>query len=215
MLGVLLAIAGGQTERWVYRYNGPGNSWDEANSIVAGADGNVYAAGWSYDSLTGYDFTIISLTPSGGERWVYRYNGPGDRYDDAYSIVYGADGNIYAAGYSTGSGTGNDFTAISLNPAPGIAEAGHPTADNAFGLAVGTIRNRALAYTLKLPEPAAVSLSLCDLQGRKLSSWQVPAAKGTSQHTRNLPDLSPGVYFLSAGVPGKELRESRKLIVLK
>lgn len=94
----------------------------------------------------------------------------------------------------------------------GIAEGNSQPAGNAFGLAAGTIRNRALAYTLKLPEPATVSLSLYDLQGRKLAFWQVPAPKGTSQHTRNLPDLSPGVHFLNAGVPGKGLRESAKLI---
>jgi hypothetical protein len=111
--------------------------------------------------------------------------------------------------------TNGDFTVISLNPTPGIAEGNSQPAGNAFGLSVGTIRNRSLAYTLKLPEPATVSLSLCDLQGRKLSSWQVPAPKGTSQHTRNLLVLSPGVYFLTAGVPGKGLRESRKLITVK
>ena len=59
------------------------------------------------------DFTVISLTIAGDENWIYRYNGPANDVDVANSIVYGSDGNIYAAGYSNGSGN-YDFTVISL-----------------------------------------------------------------------------------------------------
>jgi uncharacterized cupredoxin-like copper-binding protein len=81
VLGVLLAIASGQTERWVYCYNGPGYFTDEAYSLVAGAGGNIYAAGFSTGDTSGFDFAVISLTPGGTERWVYRYNGPGNMDD--------------------------------------------------------------------------------------------------------------------------------------
>ena len=37
------------------------------------------------------------------ENWIYTYNGPGNYADEARSIVYGLDGNIYAAGRSTES----------------------------------------------------------------------------------------------------------------
>jgi hypothetical protein len=112
----LFSIGTSQTERWVYRYNGPGYGGDIANSLVYGADGNIYVAGWGYGSDTTYDFTVISLTSTGTERWVYRYNGPANEsWDYAYSLVYGADGNIYIAGYSVGSGTFYDFTVISLS----------------------------------------------------------------------------------------------------
>jgi uncharacterized delta-60 repeat protein len=219
----VISLTSSGSERWVYRYNGPGNGQDWANSIVAAADGDVYATGMSTGGGAYGAFTVISLTSSGSERWVYRYNGPGFG-SEANSIVAGADGNIYAAGENFGYGTWYDLTIISLNPVPGIAEAGPLTSDNAFGLAAGTIRNHVISYTLKLPEPATVSLSLCDLQGRKLASWQVPAPKGTSQHTRNLLDLSPGVYFLKMGTPpvfGAKagsvpiFREGRKLITVK
>ncbi len=102
---------------WVYRYNGPGNDYDVANSIIYGADGNIYAAGYSIDTGSSLDFTVISITPAGSTNWVYRYNGPNSYYDEANSIVYGADENIYAAGYSYGNGTFEDFTVISLTPA--------------------------------------------------------------------------------------------------
>jgi uncharacterized delta-60 repeat protein len=103
-------------ERWIYRYDGPDSYSDEANSIVMGSDGNLYAAGWSHGSGTDRDFTVLSLDIKGAERWVYRYDGPGNYDDRAYSIVTGPDGNLYAAGYSSGSGTGIDLTVISLVP---------------------------------------------------------------------------------------------------
>jgi uncharacterized lipoprotein YehR (DUF1307 family) len=106
-----------QTENWVFTYNGSANSWDYANSIVYGADGNIYAAGSSPGSGTYEDFTVVSLTAAGDTNWVYRYNGPDNGGDYANSIIYSADSNIYAAGTSLGSGTGSDFTVISLTTA--------------------------------------------------------------------------------------------------
>jgi len=113
---VVVSLNSTGQERWVYRYNGPANDWDEARSIVCSSGGNVYAAGWSMDKGTDNDFTVISLDTAGNERWVYRYNGPanGDDKSFARSMAYGDDGNVYAAGSSEGIGTGDDFTVISL-----------------------------------------------------------------------------------------------------
>ncbi|TET80557.1 hypothetical protein E3J38_05410, partial [candidate division TA06 bacterium] len=110
---VSLSLSG--TERWVYRYKGPANNRDFAYSIVMGTDGNLYAAGYSKGNGTYDDLTVISLDTSGTERWVYRYDGPANHRDFAYSIVMGTDGNLYAAGSSRGSGTGSDLTVISLD----------------------------------------------------------------------------------------------------
>jgi len=203
------------SERWTYRNTGPGDGDDVASALVWGEDGNIYAAGSSCGWLPFGDFAMISLTSSGGERWAYRYDGPAGYWDQAYALVYGADGNVYAAGYRSPVETSSDFTVIGLDPAPGIAEGVVRTRDNAFGLAVGTIQQRSLAYTVKLSEPATVSLSLFDLQGGKLCSWQISAPKGATQHTKGLPTPAPGVYFLSAAVPRDGLRASRKLIVAR
>jgi uncharacterized delta-60 repeat protein len=106
MLFTILAITFSQTERWVYRYNGPKNGVDEACSVVFGTDGNIYSAGVS-DGIWD-DFIIISLTSKGQQRWVYRYNNGDD--DRALSLVYGADGNIYAAGVSESRNTSKNLT---------------------------------------------------------------------------------------------------------
>jgi len=44
LLFIFASVIYAQTERWVYTYNGPGNSWDEVYSITYGADGNIYSA---------------------------------------------------------------------------------------------------------------------------------------------------------------------------
>jgi outer membrane protein assembly factor BamB len=120
LYGILLLVLGlpayGQTERWVFVYNGPGSGYDVAKSLVYGADSNIYVAGYSWGIEGNSDFIVISLNKDTGDtNWIYRYNGPGDGADVAKSLVCGADNNIYAAGYSTGNGTSTDFTVISLN----------------------------------------------------------------------------------------------------
>jgi uncharacterized delta-60 repeat protein len=100
-------------ERWKYRYNGSGNQSDWAEAIVYGLDGNLYAAGRTWESSTADDITVISLDQNGVERWVYQYNGPANGIDRAHSITYGLDGNVYVAGESELNGS--DFVVISLD----------------------------------------------------------------------------------------------------
>lgn len=103
-------------QRWVYRYNGPKNSQDDGYRLVCGQDGNIYAAGYSTGNETGKDYVVVSLDPEQGkERWVYRYNGPANREDELWPIIFGEDGNIYAAGVSDGGETSEDIAVVSLD----------------------------------------------------------------------------------------------------
>ena len=56
----------------------------------------------------------VSLVTS--QPWARRYNGPANNDDQAYDIISDNDGNIIAAGYSTGSGSGTDFLTIKYTP---------------------------------------------------------------------------------------------------
>jgi hypothetical protein len=201
-------------ERWTYRNTGPGNGDDGASALAFGADGNVYAAGASCSEPSAFQFAVISLTPDDSERWVYRYAGPLAYESQLYAVAYGTDGNIYAAGYASPDGDSMEFAVLSLTSRSGIAEERHSAVGGPFALSLNSIRKSGLAFILTLPEPAIVSLSLYDLQGRRVLDWLISAPEGVSQHERHDLDLRPGVYFLNAEIPGNGVRESRKLVVL-
>ena len=97
---------------WDARYNGPGNNYDWPFDIAVDVRGNVYVTGRSVGAGTAFDYVTIKWDSSGTEKWVGRYNGPGNLDDEAYSIAVDAQGNAYTTGTSTGSGTGLDFATI-------------------------------------------------------------------------------------------------------
>jgi len=101
---------------WVRRCNGPANSGDEASAIALDSSGNVYVTGKSWDSGTKYDYATIKYYPNGDTAWVRRYNGPGDKEDNAYAIAVDGSGNVYVTGKSRGSGTNYDYATIKYYP---------------------------------------------------------------------------------------------------
>jgi hypothetical protein len=98
---------------WVRRYNGPGSGEDWPQAIAVDDSGNVYVTGASYDSLTMDDYLTIKYNSDGDTVWVRRYNGPSQDADDmATSVCVDGWGNVYVAGYSSGSGSSWDFATI-------------------------------------------------------------------------------------------------------
>ncbi len=102
-------------QQWAARYNGPGNSNDEAYSIATDVSGNVYVTGISFG--VSEDYATIKYNSSGIQQWVARYDGPGSSSDGATSITIDISGNLYVTGYSYGNGTGYDYATIKYNSA--------------------------------------------------------------------------------------------------
>jgi uncharacterized delta-60 repeat protein len=102
-------------QEWVARYNGPGNDWDEANSIVVNGSGSVYVTGESCGSNIFQDYATIKYNISGAQEWVARYDGPGNYIDMAFAIALGDSGSVYVTGSSCGLDSSYDYATVRYN----------------------------------------------------------------------------------------------------
>ncbi len=203
-------------QRWVYRYNSPANSYNEAYSLVYGADSNIYVAGTSTGSGTDGDFTVVSLSSTGHGRWVYRYNGPANDYDAAFSIAYGADGNVYAAGSSMDVGIFNtDITVISLNPASGIEEREIASLPLAMTSGIELYPNPAKSFfIIRIPSSIkSQMLKMYDVSGKLVKDVDLPSAHSdkVAEMRVSLEEIKNGIYFLQLN----NEPETKKLVITK
>src|ERR1019366_1627776 len=122
-----------QAPNWLWAKSADGNC--EANSVTIDANGNTYVAGWfnntlTFGSTTLYDTSnnqevdmfIVKYDASGNPLWAKSAFGTrlGGTIDNvANSIVVDANGNIYVAGYFTG--TSITFGSTTLTNAGGSA----------------------------------------------------------------------------------------------
>jgi hypothetical protein len=126
---------------WVRRYNGPVNGQDEAWALAVDQDGNVYVTGQSASSSDPADFATVKYDRNGDQRWVARYNGPGNQEDVAKHVAVDAQGNVYVAGRSIGLTPNGDYCTVkydSLGNQLWVARYDGPANnyDDIFGLAV-------------------------------------------------------------------------------
>jgi len=103
-------------QQWVARYNGPGNSYDAANSIKVDILGNVYVTGHSVGIETSYDYLTVKYNSSGVMQWASRYNGPANSGDFAISITLDDSGNVYVTG-NENNGQDKDYATLKYNSA--------------------------------------------------------------------------------------------------
>src|SRR5258706_11938019 len=104
-----------ETQQWVQRYNGSGNSFDQTftHSLAVDGQGNVYVTGQSDDAnATNCHYVTIKYNQAGDSIWVRNYFGTGNSYDVPHAIAVDASGNVYVTGQSYGNGTGFDIATI-------------------------------------------------------------------------------------------------------
>lgn len=105
-------------QQWEQRYNGPGNSTDEAVAITLDNNGNVIVTGRSIGVIgAGFDYVTIKYSPDGTQQWVQRYDNDGaNTGDEATDIAVDQNGNVYVTGKSgSGGATSFDYATIKYN----------------------------------------------------------------------------------------------------
>jgi Beta-propeller repeat len=91
---------GGVYEAWVARYNGTGNSYDEAIGVAVDNSGNVYIAGTSRGSGTLNDYATVKYDAAGQQQWVALYNDLEHPDEQLNAMTIDASGNVYVTGRS-------------------------------------------------------------------------------------------------------------------
>jgi hypothetical protein len=71
----------------------------------------VFVTGYSAGYNTSLDYATVAYDgTTGTERWVTRYNGPGNGDDGAYALGVGRHGGtVFVTGYSAGSNASFDY----------------------------------------------------------------------------------------------------------
>ncbi|MEO8146912.1 MAG: SBBP repeat-containing protein [Bacteroidia bacterium] len=86
---------------WVKRLNGTSpDSDDDANSIDVDGSGNVIVSGFSKNSGTSNDITLIKYNSVGDTLWTNYYDSPVHETDKSYAMATDGNGNIYLTGRS-------------------------------------------------------------------------------------------------------------------
>jgi PQQ-like domain len=113
------------TQLWAKRYDSGGNGYDQANAVaVSRTTGTVYVTGEGEGAGTGFDYVTVAYDPAtGAQRWIKRYNDPGNNTEDATAVTTNpATGTVYVTGERYGgAATGFDYATIAYSGATGAA----------------------------------------------------------------------------------------------
>lgn len=115
---IVVSLTSGGQENWKYFYNSVDNGSDDGRDIIYGSDGNLYVMG--IEGNQGHnenDILVLSVLPTGSERWTFMYDGPGEKpywSEVPYEMIQGFDGNLYIAARDGGINTDLDCCVFSL-----------------------------------------------------------------------------------------------------
>ncbi len=71
---------------------------EEANAVALDNTGNIIISGYTKNSGTGSDITILKYNTGGTLLWTAQYNGNANESDRSYDLTTDASGNIYVTG---------------------------------------------------------------------------------------------------------------------
>ena len=122
-VGTSSAAASPGAQLWVKRYNGTGNSTDDATSVaVSPGGGTVFVTGSSPGTTSFEDYATVGYNAAtGAQLWVSRYNGPDNGEDEASSVAVSPDGKtVFVTGYSYGTTAGEvDYATVAYSAVTG------------------------------------------------------------------------------------------------
>jgi len=104
--------------QWIYTYDRTGFGLPDIAffTLIQGVDNNLYLTGFTSNLAFNTDFSVLSLTTAGAYRWEYHFDGGGN--DEAFTMRYGPDQNLYIGGIRDSlPGMGTNVQIVSLDTA--------------------------------------------------------------------------------------------------
>jgi photosystem II stability/assembly factor-like uncharacterized protein len=213
-------------EAWTSQGTGPHDlnaMWARSQfDVWIVGDSNTFLGGWSPiwvpDSTNLYDVIFPADIDTGfvcgSFGWVAKTNDDCHHWQiEQLTPSYDLYGLAFPSGNQVGWVCGDQEVIFRYLPDNGVEEKPSRQSEP-FDFLISTIQNKHLDYSLSLSAPAAVSLSLYNISGKKVLDWQISSSGKTSHYIKNLPAISPGVYFLRAEVLGKGVKYNKKIIVM-
>jgi uncharacterized delta-60 repeat protein len=187
-------------QKWVKRYNGPGNGWDEPSAITIDSNDDIYITGCCTDIDGDYDYVTIKYDTSGNLVWVRQYNGPVDNYDYATDIAVDDNEYVYVTGESFGSGGIYDYATIKYAQYTPVEEC--YTENKRKAIFIPTFINDKLWCKLNNNDiKKDLTVRIYDVSGSNICSFDVKPSNSCFMISDNrLKDLSQGIYFVNVYV---------------
>lgn len=105
-------------EIWTRRYDG-GYGGDWPVDMVIDSINNVFITGWSISELETKSTATIKYDSLGNEKWIKRYNGIGNYFNDPSSIAIGKNGELIIATRVADTEWTNDWLIIGYSESSG------------------------------------------------------------------------------------------------
>lgn len=103
LLNASLKISAQVTPQWTNTQSGTGDNSDRYNAVVKDVAGNIYAAGYSFNTAQDKDYLVVKMNSVGDTVWTRQYNNTnGNGSDKAMFIALDASNNIYVCGVTDG-----------------------------------------------------------------------------------------------------------------
>ena len=213
---LILKYSAGGVQQWVNTYNGTGNGFDEANSVVTDNSGNAYIVGYTKTDNSQNDIVTLKYNSTGSLQWTKNYNGASNGNDYGTGILVDASNDVVITGYIAGTiGATSDIVTIKYSQPVGIATISSEIPEK-FSLFQNYPNpfNPSTNIKFDIPNDAKVKITVYDMLGREIYVLVNKELKSGSYSIRfDASALPSGVYFytLSAG----SYSETKKMLLIK
>jgi len=213
---ITVAYSNNGSDLWVKSYTGGlvGED-DNAGAICTDNTGNVYVAGSTTGSGTGFDISTIKYSSSGDVLWTSRYYITGNRDETAGNITANGSGNVYVVGTGLGLFTGNDIVTIKFSQPIGIEPISSEVPSNfELGQNYPNPFNPKTNIKIQISNGGLVNLKIYDISGKEVA---VLVNENLNAGTYNIDfdasHLASGTYFYR--METGNVSQTRKMMLVK